>query len=401
MQPSPRTNLELTPALTFLLALATGTAVAAIYLNQPLLSTLARSLGAPHETVGLIATLTQVGYGIGILLLVPLGDVLPKKRLVTTKLALLSVALAASGAARNVSALWAGSLLIGIFATVAQDIVPLAADLAPPERRGRVIGAVMSGLLLGILGSRTFSGVVAEQWGWRAVFLAAAALVALVGAILTVALPAPAPRASLRYGDLLRSMAAQVRDLDPLRRAVLTQGLLGIAFSAFWTNLSFHLSGPPLGLSDGQIGLFGLAGAAGALGAPLAGRLGDRRGPHAGVLIGVSLVAIAFGFMMLGPSSLPFTIAGAVVFDLGVQMSLISHQTIIYALDSDSRARINALFVSGMFLAFSLGSLVSVQLQTRFGWPSVLLLGLATSLAAVASAVRASRAAASPATATA
>jgi predicted MFS family arabinose efflux permease len=401
MQPLPRRNAGLTPGLTFLLALATGTAVSAIYLNQPLLSTLAKSLGAPHETVGLIATLTQVGYALGILLLVPLGDVLPKKRLVTTKLALLALALAASGAARNVGALWAGSLLIGILATVAQDIVPLAADLAPAERRGRVIGTVMSGLLLGILGSRTFSGVVAEHWGWRAVFIATAVLVALVGAILTIALPAPAPRSSLRYGDLFASMAAHVRDQAQLRRAVLTQGLLGIAFSAFWTNLSFHLSGPPLGLSDGQIGLFGLAGAAGALGASMAGRLGDRRGPHAGVLIGVALVAIAFGFMLLGPGSLLITIAGAVVFDLGVQMSLISHQTIIYALDADARARLNALFVSGMFLAFSLGSLVSVQLQTRFGWPSVLLLGLAASLAALISAARASRASASPVTATA
>src|ERR1700682_134822 len=401
MQPLPRRSAGLAPGLTFLLALATGTAVSAIYLNQPLLSTLARSLGAPHEMVGMIATLTQVGYALGILLLVPLGDVLPKKRLVTTKLALLALARAASGAARNVGALWAGSLLVGILATVAQDIVPLAADLAPAEHRGRVIGTVMSGLLLGILGSRTFSGVVAEHWGWRAVFVAAAALVALVGAILTFALPAPAPHSSLRYGDLLRSMAAHVRDQAQLRRAVLTQGLLGIAFSAFWTNLSFHLSAPPFGLSDGQIGLFGLAGAAGALGAPLAGRLGDRRGPHTGVLIGVALVAIAFGFMLLGPGSVLITIAGAVVFDLGVQMSLISHQTIIYALDANARARLNALFVSGMFLAFSLGSLMSVQLQTRFGWPAVLLLGLAASLAALVNAVRASRAGASAVTATA
>jgi predicted MFS family arabinose efflux permease len=401
MQPSPRKSASLTPGLTFVLALATGTAVSAIYLNQPLLSTLARSLNAPHETVGLIATLTQVGYALGILLLVPLGDILPKKRLVTTKLMLLALALAASGAAPNVGALWAGSLLIGILATVAQDIVPLAADLAPAERRGRVIGTVMSGLLLGILGSRTFSGVVAEHFGWRAVFVAAAVLVALVDAIMMVSLPAPAPRSSLRYGDLLRSMAAHVRDQPQLRRAVLTQGLLGIAFSAFWTNLSFHLSAPPLGLSDGQIGLFGLAGAAGALGASFAGRLGDRRGPHTGVLIGVALVAIAFGFMLLGPGSILVTIAGAVVFDLGLQMSLISHQSIIYALDANARARLNALFVSGMFLAFSLGSLVSVQLQARFGWPAVLLLALAASLAALVSAVRASRAGASAVTVTA
>jgi predicted MFS family arabinose efflux permease len=391
MQPSSRKNAGLTPALTFLLALATGTAISAIYLNQPLLSTLARSLRAPHETVGLIATLTQVGYAVGILFLVPLGDVLPKKRLVTAKLALLALALALSGAAPNIGVLWVGSLAAGIFATVAQDIVPLAADLAPAERRGRVIGTVMSGLLLGILASRTFSGVVAEHWGWRAVFAAAAGLVALVGAVLAAALPAPAPRASLRYGDLLRSMAAHLREYAPLRRAILTQGLLGVAFSAFWTNLSFHLSAPPLNLSDGRIGLFGLVGAAGAFGAILSGRLGDRRDPHTAVLIGVALVAAAFGFMLLAPGSLLVAIAGAVVFDLGFQMSLISHQTIIYALDENARARLNALFVSGIFAAFSLGSLASVQLQTRFGWQAVLLLGLTGALAALGSAVRASR----------
>jgi predicted MFS family arabinose efflux permease len=391
MQPLRRDSAPLTPGLTLLLAFATGTAVSAIYLNQPLLSTLAKSLNASHETVGLISTLTQVGYGLGILLIVPLGDILPRKRLVTGKLALLAVALVLGGAATTVSALWAGSLLIGVLATVAQDIVPLAADLAAPERRGRIIGTVMSGLLLGILCSRTFSGVIAEHLGWRAVFFAAATLVAVIAVILLFALPAPPPRSSLRYVDLLRSMAAQVRDQDQLRRSVLTQGLLGIAFSAFWTNLSFFLGGPPLGLSDGQIGLFGLAGAAGALAAPLAGRLGDKRGPYAGVLSGVVLVAVSFGLMLMGPSSLIIIIAGAVIFDLGVQMSLVSHQTIIYALDGNARARLNAVFVSGMFLAFSLGSLVSVHLKERFGWPAVLLLGFVASLAALVSAVRASR----------
>lgn len=374
--------------IIFLLALTTGFAVSSIYLIQPLLDTLARELQVSHEKAGALMTATQVGYGVGILLLVPLGDILRKKRLIVTKLLLLSLALMLLGFAPNFGLLAVASMAVGLMATAAQDVVPFSADLAPEESRGAVIGKVMSGLLIGILLSRTASGYISEILGWRSVFFIFSSVIVLVALMIQVFIPQTPVRGRMAYRELLLSLLRHFREYRALRNALITQGLLGLGLSAFWTNLSFLLAGEPYALSNGQIGLFGLAGAAGALIAPVAGRISDRRGPALGILIGASLCVGSFFGMWVAVGSLAMLILGTVVFDLGVQMALISHQSIVYKINPAARASLNAIFVSGLFVSFSLGSAVSVYLYAHSGWGVVLLFCLGTSLVAGLLAVR-------------
>lgn len=365
---------RLSSQFVFLLGLITGLTVASIYLLQPLLHTVAQALHVANHDVGLIVTLTQCGYGLGIFFLIPLGDVLPKKKLIAWKLLFLILALFYTGVSGSYEGLIFGSILIGAFATTAQDIVPLAADLTPESERGSVVGKVMSGLLLGILLSRTVSGIIADLWGWRAVFGIVGFCTALAGILFYISIPNLPVKMKMRYGELLKSTFQTFFLYRDLRLTILTQGLIGIGFTAFWTNLSFFLGQPPLSWSNSQIGLFGLAGAAGAMAAPIAGRLSDRKGPYLGILSGGLIVFLSFGIMFCFSSSALVLLIGAIGFDLGAQMSLVSHQSIIYALDPAARSRINALFVACLFASFSFGSFVSVRLMEHFGWPGVLAL---------------------------
>lgn len=379
MQPAPA---GLSRQLVLTLAFGTAASVATIYFNQPLLPLLGREFGARQHTTGLLVTLTQLGYAAGIFALVPLGDVLNKKKLILTKLAVLSVALVGAALAPTMAALFAAHLVIGLFSTAAQDFVPLAADLAAAGRRGQVIGTVMSGLLLGILASRTFSGVLAEHFGWRAVFFCAAGLIVVVMALVALLVPSHAPRTRASYPELMRSLVRIARAQPMLRLAVLTQGCMGALFSAFWTVLAFHLTGPAFQLSTAAVGYFGLIGAAGALAAPLAGKLADRRGARANIPIAIGITALAFAAMAVWPESLAVIVAGAALFDLGVQMSMVSHQSIIYTLDPAARSRINAIFVSGLFVCFALGSLAGNSVFAGFGWRGLAVFCLACSAVA-------------------
>ena len=391
MKPAPAAAAPsrlLVPTLAF----GTAASVATLYFNQPLLPVLARDFQASEHQVGLLVTVTQLGYAAGILALVPLGDSLNKKALILAKLGVLLLALVGAAAARSLAMLFAAHLAIGLFSTAAQDFVPLAADLAAPQKRGHVIGIVMSGLLLGILASRTFSGVVADHAGWRAVFVVAAVIIAAIAAFVVAVVPSRAPAAPSDYGALMRSMFALLRRHRVLRLSIATQGLMGAVFSAFWTVIAFHLGAPPFAWSTSAIGTFGLVGAAGALAAPLAGRLADRRGPSLNIAVAIAITFAAFVVMMLAPSSLAALIAGATIFDLGVQMSMVSHQSIIYALDPSARSRINALFVGGLFLCFAAGSFAGNALHAAFGWRG--LTGFCLACCAGASALHRVRAAA-------
>lgn len=370
---------SISSGLVFLLSVATGLAVSTIYLLQPLLQTVANSLQIALEKVGLIVTLTQAGYGLGILFLIPLGDVLPKKKLVLAKLLLLTAALCFTGLGESYSMILVGSLLVGVLASSAQDLVPLSADLANEKYRGEVVGKVMSGLLLGILLSRTVSGFIADAMGWRAVFFFSAVFIGIVSVLLAVFVKAQPAKTHVPYVELILSTLRNFSNYRSLREAIVVQGLLGLAFSAFWTNLSFFLTTPPFSMTPSQIGMFGLAGAAGALAAPIAGRISDRKGPYLGIMAGISLVLSSFILMKVFPFSVAVLAIGAVGFDLGVQMALVSHQSVIYALNPSARARLNALFISAMFGAFALGSFVSVQMFAWGGWSAVLWFCIASS----------------------
>jgi len=387
-QRTPVTDQASSP-LVLLLASGAGLAVASLYYSQPMLGILATDMGASTQNIGLVPTLTQLGYALGILLLAPLGDRHDRRHIILIKALLLVAALLAAALAPSFGMLLAASLAIGLTATLAQDIVPAAATLAPAARRGKVVGTVMTGLLLGILLSRVISGFVAEQFGWRSMFVTAAAGVAIIGVAVWRALPSIAPTTTLPYRALLGSLWHLVRRHASLRQAALAQGLLSVAFSAFWSTLAVMLHAQPFEMGSTVAGAFGLAGAAGALAAPLAGHLADRRGPELVTRLGTGLTALSFAAMCLSPflsttGQLWLLGLGAIVFDLGVQASLIAHQTIVYGIDPGARSRLNAVLFVGMFIGMAAGATLGSTVLAHGGWLAVTTLATVFSLAALA-----------------
>jgi predicted MFS family arabinose efflux permease len=376
-------------SLVLLLATGAGLAVASLYYSQPMLGTLGADLGASDQAVGQVPTLTQLGYALGILLLAPLGDRHDRRRIILVKAGLLVAALLGGAFAPSLGALLAASLAIGLAATLTQDIVPAAATLAPLAQRGKVVGTVMTGLLMGILLSRVVSGLVAEQFGWRTMFVAAAASIALVGLAAWRGLPSFKPTTQLPYGALLGSLLTLWRRHAALRHAALAQGLLSVGFSAFWSTLAVLLHGAPFHLGSSVAGAFGLAGAAGALVAPLAGHLADRRSPELVTRLGAGLTALAFAVLSLGPLLAPqaqlwLLGLGAIAFDLGVQASLIAHQTIVYGIEPGARSRLNAILLVGMFVGMPTGAALGSLLLAHWGWSAVTGLAMLSALAALA-----------------
>jgi len=348
-----------------------------------MLALLAGELHATPAAIGLVPTLTTLGYAMGILLLAPLGDRYDRRTIILCKALGLIGALALAAMADSVPMLAAAGLVIGLAATLAQDIVPVAATLAPAEQRGKIVGTVMTGLLLGILLSRVVAGFVAEHAGWRSMFGAAAVSIALVGVALWRYLPPIAGNSRLSYLALLGSLGTLWRQHGALRRAALAQGLISVGFSAFWTTLAIMLHAEPFNLGSSAAGAFGLAGAAGALAAPLAGRVADRRGPELVTRLGTVLAAAAFVAMALAPNQLWLLAAGVVLFDLGTQASLIAHQTIIYGLDPAARSRLNAVLFVGIFTGMTLGAWLGSVLLAHAGWQGVCQLAAATSAGAL------------------
>ncbi|MGK6310468.1 MFS transporter [Variovorax sp. DT-64] len=390
-RPRPVEPQGLPASLLLLLATMAGLAVASLYYSQPMLGVLGAEIGASDRAIGLVPTLTQLGYALGIGLLAPLGDRYDRRRIILIKAGVLGAALLLTGVAPSIGVLLVLSLAVGLSATLAQDVVPAAATLAPEAHRGRAVGTVMTGLLLGVLLSRVASGFVAEHFGWRAVFVAAAASIALIGLAAWQRLPRFQPTTQLAYRALLGSLATLWRRHPALRRAALAQGLLAVGFSAFWSTLAVMLHAAPFHLGAAAAGAFGLAGAAGALAAPLAGRMADRRGPEWVTRLGAGLVVISFAAMALSPLLQPQARLGLLVlcaigFDLGMQATLIAHQTLIYGIEPAARSRLNAVLFVGMFIGMAAGAALGSLLLAAWGWMGVT--ALATASAAAALAVR-------------
>jgi predicted MFS family arabinose efflux permease len=375
-------------ALTLLLAAGAGLSVASLYYSQPMLPTVARSLHASDAAAGAIPMLTQLGYALGILLLAPLGDRYDRRVIMLIKSVLLAGSLLLSALAPDMPWMMAASLAVGLTATLAQDFIPAAATLAPAHRRGRVVGTVMTGLLLGILLSRLVSGYVAQAASWQVMFEMAAGGALLIAVGVWMGVPAFEPTTRLGYRALLASMAQLWRRHSALRRAAFAQGLLSLAFSAFWSTLAI-VFGARYGLGSGAAGAFGLAGAAGALAAPLAGRIADRHGPRTVALAGAGLAAVSFALMagmplLSDPGQIVLIAASAIGFDFAVQAALVAHQSIVYGIEPAARSRLNALLYTGIFIGMAAGAFLGSVALAHFGWTGVVVLATASSLAALA-----------------
>jgi len=383
-------NESLSTPLVFTLAAGAGISVASIYYSQPMLDIISKQFNAGIGAVGMVPMLTQAGYALGILLLAPLGDRHDRRTIIFIKGLLLVAALLLCGFSGGLSALLIASFITGLTATVAQDIVPASAALAPERSRGKTVGTVMTGLLVGILLSRVVSGVVAEYFGWRTLYMIAALAVLLITLTLWRVLPRFAPGTSMSYPRLLLSLVHLWRHHQTLRRAALAQGLLSVAFSAFWSTLALMLS-DRFHLDSAVAGAFGLAGAAGAMAAPLAGTFADRIGPARVTQAGAGLVTISFALMFLlpllpMPAQLALIVLCTIGFDLGVQATLVAHQTLVYGLAPEARSRLNALLFTVVFIGMATGAALGSLALAHWGWNGVV--ALATLAGAAALAVR-------------
>lgn len=367
--------------VVILFAVACGATVANVYFSQPLLVTMGHDLAMSPALVGSVVTLTQAGYGLGLFFLVPLGDVVDRRRLIVAQLLLLVAALAVVAAAHSAAILLAGMAATGLLAVVTQTLVAFAASLAPPAGRGRTVGQVTSGVVVGILLARTASGLMADLAGWRSVYLASASLAALLALVLYRVLPrhSDAPPATLRYGRLLRSTITLFARERLLRLRALFGLLIFAAFSTLWSSVALPLSEAPYFLSHSAIGALGLIGVAGALAATVAGRLNDRGLSRRTTGIALALLASSWLPLAFTRSSLWALVVGVILLDLAVQAVHVTNQTLIYALRPDAGSRL----IGGYMVFYSVGSatgaIAATFLYAMAGWGAVCVLGAAFS----------------------
>lgn len=353
------------------MAVTGGAAVANLYYNQPLLAIIAQSFHVSEHAIGLIPMLTQIGYAVGILLFVPLGDLLERRKLIVTMLLVSAVALANAALSLNFALLGLASLAIGMTTISAQLLIPFAAQLANPNERGKVVGMVMSGLFIGILLARTVSGVIGASLGWRAMYAIASIVMILLAMVLSRSLPKSRLSLQMNYVKLMASLPKLIREYSMLREAAVTGAMSFAAFSAFWSTLVFFLAKPPYHYGSEIAGAFGLVGIVGAVAAPIAGKLTDKRDPKLAVAFGLMISTSSFLLMWQFGHQLWGLIIGVILLDLGAQIVLISNQARIYRLPTEIHSRLNALFVCFFFTGGALGSFLGAYAWSRWGWNGV------------------------------
>lgn len=372
----------LRPPLVFLMAAASGVGVANIYYMQPLLAEIARSFSISQLNIGFIAMLTQIGYALGLLFFVPIGDIKERRRFIYIMALLVALSLLLSSFSFNVAMLTLSAFIIGLTSVVPQLIVPFAAHLAEPRERGKVIGTVMSGLYAGILVSRTFSGIIGSFFGWRAVYWTAAAFMVVLAFLLKRYLPVSLPISNVNYVNLLKSMWYIVKEQRVLRESSIIGGLMFGAFSAFWTTLVFLLETPVYKMGAKAAGIFGLVGLAGVLAAPVVGKIADKKSPKFTLIIAIIISIIAYVIFTIFGFKLWGLIIGVILLDLGTQAGQVSNQTRIYSLDQDARNRINAVFMVSYFAGGASGSFLGSYGWELFQWTGVCTVGLTLLLSA-------------------
>lgn len=368
-------ELALTSSRMVLFATAAGTLVANLYYGQPLLAEIGRSFGRQATQAGLLITLIQLGYALGVLLIVPLGDSMDRRELVSVMLIACIAGLLSAAISPNFVVLAAASLVVGMTSSVTMVIIPYVASHVAKAKRGQRTGQVMTGLLLGILLARTVSGFVASWAGWRAIYLLAALAVTILGIALRAAMQPDRSRTEIQYGGLLRSLPSLWREEPELRHRSL-YAMLGLAsFSVLWTGLTFLLTAPPYGYSTKVIGLFGLLGAAGALSANLTGRFGDRGWAQTMTGIFGTLLLAAWGLLVFASHAMMWLVAGIFLVDVAGQGLQVTHQSVLYRLAPETLSRITAIFVTAGFVGMSLGSAFASMGYAHYGWTGVCLVG--------------------------
>jgi predicted MFS family arabinose efflux permease len=373
---------ELTPLTLWIMTIATGLVVANIYYNQPLLGDIAHTFKVSNGVAGRISMITQIGYAVGIFFIVPLADMFKRKRLMLFAFVAVIVALLAAAMAPNINLLMLASFLVGAASLIPQLLMPMAAHLAKPHERGKKIGVVMSGLLIGILLSRTISGFIGAQLGWRAMFYIAAGL--MVGMLLMVFLflPEVEPDYKGSYKNLMNSLIHIFKAEPKLRFAALRGALCFACFSAFWTTIVFLLK-ENFNMGSDVAGLFGLVGAFGAIAAGLMGRLSDKMDPFKLSFFTLLLVLLSFVVFIFSGHSIIGLVIGVIILDMGVQATHISNQAIIFALNGEARNRINTIYMVSYFWGGAAGTLLVSLLWGSYHWAGVCVVGMALSLIAI------------------
>ncbi|MCK7359332.1 MFS transporter [Enterobacter cloacae] len=370
-----KTPQGLSPALILLMSVATGLAVASNYYAQPLLDTIARAFNLSASSAGFIVTAAQLGYAAGLLFLVPLGDMFERRMLIVSMTLLAAGGMLITASSQSLTMMIVGTALTGLFSVVAQILVPLAATLASPEKRGKVVGTIMSGLLLGILLARTVAGLLASLGGWRTVYWVASVLMVVMALALWRGLPKVKQENHLNYPQLLASVFSLFTQDKLLRTRALLGCFTFANFSILWTSMAFLLAAPPFNYSEGVIGLFGLAGAAGALGARPAGGLADKGKSHLTTSAGLVLLLLSWAAIWYGHISVLALIVGILVLDLTVQGVHITNQTVIYRVKPEARNRLTAGYMTSYFIGGAAGSLISASAWQHAGWSGVCAIG--------------------------
>lgn len=377
--PTARTRPAMTTGLTLLFAVASGAAVGNLYWAQPLLDAIAGDFHVASASAGWLVTATQIGYAVGILLIVPLGDVLDRRRLIAVMMLASVVVLLACALAPSFVFLLVALCLLGVTTIAGQILTPLAGDLADDARRGRILGTVVAGILTGILASRTISGLVATLGGWRAVYAAAAVVVVILGVMLWRALPPLEAKARVPYPKLLASVGAVIVKERAVRWTLALSTTGFAAFTLFWTSLTFLLAGPPFHYPVSAIGLFGLVGIAGAVTAQRAGRLHDRGLSLPATGIAWALVLVAFVLAAFAGASVWLVVAVVFILDVAIQGQNVLNQTRLLSLSHEARSRLNTAYVTSNFIGGAIGSGVAALLWAAGGWTAVAVAGVVMS----------------------
>ncbi|TAM51173.1 MAG: MFS transporter [Paraburkholderia sp.] len=390
MSGSPSTReSSATPAVAsrgkiVMMAIIAGAVITNIYCTQPILPLIAAGLRVNITAVDFVAGAALFGFSTGLALLLPLGDRFDRRRLVLGQIVLALVFAASAAVAHGIWALIAASFALGIVSCVPQQLVPFAAVMSLPSERGRNVGTVVSGIMVGILVGRTIAGVIGATWGWRVVYGAEAAFMVPVLIAAAALLPKGVPSTNLSYGRLLASLWPLVRDNRPIRESMVIQALLWACFNAFWVNLAALLKSGPWHLGSAWAGGFGIIGAAGAFAASLGGNATDRVGFRKVIGASIGIATLAYLILSGAATSLTLLIVGVIVLDIGVQAGLVSNQTRAFSVDPKAQGRINSLYMTATFFGGAVGATVSGWLMSRFGWSGIVAFGVVLGIVAAA-----------------